>query len=111
MKQRSRATWVVGALWLLIAFGVLAFGAVYKWAYQPLLVSAAIVGAYGLLIGAAADRRVLRPMMVMNAHLNRPVPQLSLYPPRCAAGTGARRAGRMRVAARPWPCTSSSASA
>ena len=34
-------------LWLLVAWGIILFGAVYQWAYIPLLTAAAATGAYG----------------------------------------------------------------
>jgi O-antigen ligase len=40
---------VIAGAWLAIAWGVLAFGAVYPWAYWPLLAVAAIIGITGLV--------------------------------------------------------------
>ena len=34
-------------LWLLVAWGVILFGAVYQWAYTPLVTAAAAIGFYG----------------------------------------------------------------
>ena len=41
----------VAAVVLIVAWGALAFGAVYPWAYAPLLVACALVGAAGLYLG------------------------------------------------------------
>src|SRR5215210_726097 len=41
---------VTAAVLALIAWGALAFGAVYPWAYTPLLAGCALVGAVGLVI-------------------------------------------------------------
>lgn len=49
-------------LWLLIAWGVLAFGAVYEWAYQPLLIAAAAFGAFGWFSASSSNRRAARPL-------------------------------------------------
>ena len=53
--------WFTPAATLLLAWGALAFGAEYAWAYAPLLVFGATVGALGL-IAAGPPRRVLRPL-------------------------------------------------
>jgi hypothetical protein len=51
------------ASWLLVARGALAFGAVYPWAWRPLVTGCAVVGAASLLVarrhGARADDRGL----------------------------------------------------
>src|SRR5438132_12449012 len=47
-------------VWLLVAFGVLAFGAVYPWAYQPLFAGATMVGCYGLATSRSEDRPAIR---------------------------------------------------
>jgi hypothetical protein len=43
---------------LVLTWGVLAFGAVYPWAYRPLLAVSALVGLLGLVRGARASRRI-----------------------------------------------------
>lgn len=45
---------ILAATLAVIAWGALAFGAVYPWAYKPLLAACAATGLYGLLL----DRRV-----------------------------------------------------
>lgn len=51
------------ASWLLVAWGALAFGAVYPWAWRPLVTGCAVVGAASWLVarryGARADDRGL----------------------------------------------------
>jgi hypothetical protein len=42
---------------LIVAWGALAFGAVYDWARWPLLVACASVGAYGFAREVRRDRR------------------------------------------------------
>lgn len=49
-------------LWALVAWGVLAFGAVYAWAYQPLLVAAASFGAFGWFAASPSNRRAVVPL-------------------------------------------------
>ena len=41
----------VTLLVMTLAWGTFAFGGVYPWAYVPLLISCALVGAFGLIIG------------------------------------------------------------
>ena len=53
--------WFTPAAALLLAWGALAFGAEYAWAYAPLLVFGATLGAIGLA-AAGPPRRVLRPL-------------------------------------------------
>jgi O-antigen ligase len=54
---------VLTALVLLaLAWGVLAFGAVYPWSYWPLLAAAAAVGLYGVLVNGRGPR--LTPLAV-----------------------------------------------
>src|SRR5215207_3509804 len=43
---------VTAAVLALIAWGALAFGAVYPWAYTPLLAGCALVGALGLALNS-----------------------------------------------------------
>ena len=45
----KRGSGYVACVLVLIAWGVLSFGAVYPWAYWPLSTGAALVGAYGLV--------------------------------------------------------------
>lgn len=53
--------WFPGAAVSLIAWGVLAFGGEYPWAYAPLLVFASTIGILGLAVraGPVAPRRVV----------------------------------------------------
>ena len=53
--------WFTPAATLLLAWGALAFGAEYAWAYAPLLVFGAFVGAVGLA-APGPSRRALRPL-------------------------------------------------
>ena len=57
----SRA--LLAATWLLVVWGALAFGAVYPWAWRPLIAGAAVVGGAALIVarrrGAGADDRAL----------------------------------------------------
>ena len=54
---------LLAATWLLVAWGALAFGAVYPWAWRPLVTGAAVVGAGSWLwarrYGGGADDRAL----------------------------------------------------
>jgi O-antigen ligase len=54
--------------WMLILFvvtwGAAAFGAVYEWAYQPLIAAAALLGIYGLFSRASAGRRMNTPLAI-----------------------------------------------
>jgi len=60
--QRSpRHAW---PLWLLVAFGVILFGAVYPWAYTPLLIAAAATGAYGWWSSPPRHRQAARGVVV-----------------------------------------------
>jgi len=43
--------WFVTLLVTTLAWGTFAFGSVYPWAYVPLLVSCALLGVFGLIIG------------------------------------------------------------
>ncbi len=56
--RRLVTTW----LWVLVAWGVLAFGAVYAWAYQPLLIAAASFGAFGWFVASPSNRRAAIPL-------------------------------------------------
>ena len=42
---------IVAATVVVIAWGALAFGAVYPWAFRPLLIACAVIGAAGVLAG------------------------------------------------------------
>ena len=53
---------LVAAVVLIVAWGALAFGSVYSWAFTPLLIACALVGAAGLYIGR--HRPVDRPLVV-----------------------------------------------
>lgn len=58
----TRYSWLLVAT---IAWGVLAFGAVYPWAYWPLAISSGGLGAWAIIkTGAWADRR-LRPLAIV----------------------------------------------
>lgn len=45
------------AVLLIVAWGTLAFGAVYEWAYRPLMVACVVVGVWGLLRRVPSVRR------------------------------------------------------
>lgn len=60
--QESRARHAV-LLLLPIAWGVLLFGAVYPWAYIPMLAAVTTVGVYGLTTASSRDRRPLRGLV------------------------------------------------
>lgn len=49
-------------LWLVVAWGVLAFGAVYDWASRPLLIAAASFGAFGWVAASPSSRRAVMPL-------------------------------------------------
>ena len=51
-------------LWLLVAWGVILFGAVYQWAYIPLLTAAAATGAYGWWSSPPRHREPARGVLV-----------------------------------------------
>lgn len=53
---------VTAWLWVIVAWGVLAFGAVYPWAYQPLLIAAASFGAFGWFAASPSSRRAAMPL-------------------------------------------------
>src|SRR5687767_13349795 len=60
------------AVWLLVVWGALAFGAVYPWAWQPLITGCAVVGVASWLVarrsGApAADRALLVALCAVGA--------------------------------------------
>ena len=55
--------WFSAATVCLIAWGVLAFGAEYPWAYAPLLIFAATIGTLGLA-APTAGRSEVRPLLV-----------------------------------------------
>ncbi|MYD85402.1 MAG: O-antigen ligase family protein [Acidobacteria bacterium] len=55
--------WFPNATVCLIAWGVLAFGAEYPWAYVPLLIFAATIGTLGLA-APTAGRSEVRPLLV-----------------------------------------------
>jgi O-antigen ligase len=57
----SRLAW---PLWLMVAWGVILFGAVYEWAYIPLLTAAAAVGAYGWWSSPPRHRQPVRGVVV-----------------------------------------------
>jgi O-antigen ligase len=49
--SRAGARLYVAALLLTLSWGLLAFGAVYRWAYTPLALAAAVVGVLGFAFG------------------------------------------------------------
>ncbi len=51
-------------LWFPAAWGVILFGAVYPWAYVPLLTSVAAIGAYGWWTAAPRQRQPVRGVAV-----------------------------------------------
>ncbi|MPZ17000.1 MAG: hypothetical protein GEV06_03660 [Luteitalea sp.] len=56
IERRGASTaWLV-ALVLTLAWGALAFGAVYPWAYRPLVLATAVCGLWGLLQASAPIR-------------------------------------------------------
>ena len=62
--------WFPAATSCLIAWGVLAFGAEYPWAYAPLLIFAATIGALGLaapIAGPSGFRPLLIPLALVFA--------------------------------------------
>jgi hypothetical protein len=60
--QRWSQRLAIVFLWAMVAWGVLAFGGVYAWAYQPLLIAAATFGAYGWFASSPANRRAVIPL-------------------------------------------------
>ncbi|MGH9159267.1 MAG: O-antigen ligase family protein [Vicinamibacteraceae bacterium] len=54
-RRGAGMAWLV-ALVLTLAWGALAFGAVYPWAYRPLVLATAVCGLWGLLQAAAPVR-------------------------------------------------------
>jgi O-antigen ligase len=59
VKRSPSLTWCIQALLVLtLAWGALAFGAVYPWAYQPLVCGALVVGLAALLVHRHAGRRL-----------------------------------------------------
>jgi O-antigen ligase len=55
----ARQTWLLLAP---IAFGALLFGAVYPWAYVPLMTAVTGIGAYGWATAAPRHRQTFRPI-------------------------------------------------
>ncbi|MBK5296173.1 MAG: hypothetical protein JJE40_03380, partial [Vicinamibacteria bacterium] len=58
------ASLLIGATWCIVAWGALAFGAVYPWAWRPLITASAVIGVAAWIVawrqGARAnDRAVL----------------------------------------------------
>jgi hypothetical protein len=51
-------------LWLLVAWGVILFGAVYPWAYTPVLTAAVATGAYGWWSSPPRHRQAARGVVV-----------------------------------------------
>ena len=45
-------SFLVAASLALVAWGALAFGAVYPWAWQPLITGAVIIGATAMLVAS-----------------------------------------------------------
>ena len=60
-ERRPVLRWFTPAAMVLLAWGALAFGAEYAWAYAPLLVFGAVLGAVGLAV-PGPPRRWLRPL-------------------------------------------------
>lgn len=65
-RKRRRAVSPHSArlLWIPVAFGVILFGAVYPWAYTPLLIWVAAVGAYGWWTATPQDRQLVRGLAI-----------------------------------------------
>jgi len=56
--------WRARLLWLPIAWGVILFGAVYPWAYVPLLVAAAAIGVYGWASAKPRHREPVQGVLI-----------------------------------------------
>lgn len=65
-KRRRRVVSARSArlLWMPVAFGVILFGAVYPWAYTPLLIWVGAVGAHGWWAAPREDRRPIRGLAI-----------------------------------------------
>jgi O-antigen ligase len=61
-RVTTAGTIVVGSTLLLVAWGCFAFGAVYPWAYAPLIAGSAVVGLIGIVTGG-------RPLLRSNRAL------------------------------------------
>jgi O-antigen ligase len=56
--------WQARLLWLPIAWGVILFGAVYAWAYIPMLAAASAIGTYGWISARPRHRAPVRGVAV-----------------------------------------------
>ncbi len=65
--SHAPAAGILSGLTVLLVWGVLAFGAVYSWAYTPLLTGAALLGVWALWRSEKADRAVLIPVAAVLA--------------------------------------------
>jgi O-antigen ligase len=59
-SRRTRSSSQAWPLLLVVAWGVVLFGAVYPWAYIPLLAAAAAIGAYGWWSSSPRHREPIR---------------------------------------------------
>ena len=64
VPRTKRSPWRARLLWLPVAWGVVLFGAVYPWAYTPLLTAAAAIGIYGWASARPSHRAPVQGVLV-----------------------------------------------
>ena len=64
VPRAKPSPWRARLLWLPIAWGVILFGAVYPWAYVPLLVAAAAIGVYGWASAKPRHREPVQGVLI-----------------------------------------------
>jgi len=62
-SRRTRSPRHAWPLLMLVAWGVILFGAVYPWAYVPLLTAAAAIGVYGWWTSSSRHRQPVRGVL------------------------------------------------
>jgi O-antigen ligase len=67
VPRTKPSPWAARLLWLPVAWGVVLFGAVYAWAYTPLLVAAAAIGVYGWTTARRRHRAPVQGVVVAMA--------------------------------------------